>query len=41
MTSPVAPEKRHPLLTCLALCVIGIALNLGLSLLAGCPRSLC
>lgn len=34
MTSPVVPEKRHPLLTCLALCVIGIALNLGLSLLA-------
>ena len=34
MTSPVVPEKRHPLLTCLVLCVAGIALNLLLSMLA-------
>ena len=34
MTSPVVSEKRHPLLTCLVLCIAGIALNLLLSLLA-------
>ena len=34
MKSPVVSEKRHPLLTCLMLCVAGIALNLLLSELA-------